>query len=334
MKRMTPGIHPFEEEGNRLRNWGRWGDDDEIGTLNFLTPERIAQAATLVRRGIAVSLALDIQLDGVWDGHIRRRALHLMHVDGGDDAVSEELVKEWVDPSIEGEFFAGYWASRRTRFADDVITMHLQGSTQWDSLAHSWYDNTLYNGAPSKSITSLGTTKNGIHHVAEKGVVGRGVLLDVARFRGVAFCEPQSLITTDELDQVAQAQGVEVRPGDILLIRTGWASQIGKVSPADWRAKGAGLGWQAASWLHEKNIAAIAADNMAVERVDPESSEVGWPLHLICQRDMGLMFGEIWNLESLSQECAAGSQFEFLLVAPPLKVRGGVGSPVNPIAIL
>lgn len=326
--------HPFEESANALRNWGRWGVDDEIGTLNFLTPERIIAAASLVKKGIAVSLSLDVQLDGVWDGHIRRRALHLMHVDGGDDAVSEELVKEWVDPSIEGKFFAGYWATRRTRFADDVITMHLQGSTQWDSLAHSWYDDTLYNGAPSKSITSLGTTKNGIHHVAENGVVGRGVLLDVAQYRGVPFCEPSSHISTDELDAVAASQGTQILPGDILMIRTGWVSQIGQIPAAEWRTKGPGLGWEAASWLHEHDISAIAADNMAVERVDPDAAEVGWPLHLICQRDMGLMFGEIWNLEELSTQCAAASQYEFLLVAPPLKVRGGVGSPVNPIAIL
>jgi kynurenine formamidase len=181
-------------------------------------------------------------------------------------------------------------------------------------------------------VTSLGAYHCGIDKVDGKGITSRGVLLDIVRLRGVAtFCDLGDPITPAELDAAARQQGVTVERGDIVLVRTGWWARF--LETGNGGEPGAGLDWTCASWLHDHEVAAVAADNLMVENPIPGVDGVFLPMHMLCLRDMGLMLGEYWDLTALAADCAADGIYEFQLVAPPLRVTGGVGSPVNPIAI-
>jgi kynurenine formamidase len=212
--------------------------------------------------------------------------------------------------------------------------MPLQAATQWDALSHVYYEDKLYNGFPADSVTSFGAFHLGIEKVDVKGITSRGVLLDVVAHRGVdVFCAPGNPITPAELDDIARAQGVTIEPGDIVVVHTGWWTRF--LSTGDGAEAGSGLDWTCASWLHDHDVAAVAADNLMVEDPDPAQGVEGTflPMHMLCLRDMGLMLGEYWDLGGLAADCAADGVYEFQLIAPPLKVVGAVGSPVNPIAI-
>ncbi len=226
------------------------------------------------------------------------------------------------------------WGAGPMRFNDDFIMMPLQAGTQWDALAHVYYDEQLYNGYPASAVTSFGATRNSIDQVDQKGIVSRGVLLDVARHRGVDHLPPNTSISPEELDAVAADQGVEVGRGDIVLVRTGWwAVFLAERDGEAWTMGSPGVSWRVAEWLHQKDCAAIASDNIAVEVSGAEVEGVMLPFHLLCIRDMGLMLGEMWNLEALAADCAADGVYEFQLAAPPLRVTGAVGSPINPLAL-
>jgi kynurenine formamidase len=301
------------EYGKRLSNWGRWGDDDELGTLNFIGAEQVRAALALPREGRSLSLAIDFAADGPMPDQGRYNPKHIM-----------------VETGATMELPGGF------RYADDTVEMSLQAATQWDSLAHVFYDGMLYNGRPSSLVTQSGAAANAIT-AARDGVIGRGVLLDVARQRDVPWLEPGTVAQPADLDACAAAQGVEIRRGDIVVVRTGAVGQqlaTGKWDPSFVFGPSAGLGFRCCEWLAAHQIAAVAADNVGVEAMPGEVEDCLMPLHMVCQRDMGLIFGEIFNLEALSRACAQSGRYEFLLVAPPLPFVGAVGSPVNPLAIL
>lgn len=300
--------------GKELSNWGRWGPDDELGTLNFITPQKLVEAGTLIKQGKAISLAIPFNSKGVQTGaNLRYNPLHLMSIDGGDQHIGR--------------------GKNGVRYADDYIMMPLQCATQWDALSHAWYDGELYNGYPASSITSLGARKLSIERV-KNGVVSRGVLLDVARHRGVPWLPPREAIKPAELDEVARAEGLAVTSGDVVLVRTGWRAKfLAEPNPATWNENQPGLSWECARWLYDHEVAAVCADNSAVEVSPPELEEYSTPLHMLCERDMGLMLGEIFDLEALSEDCAADGVYQFLFTAPPLPITGAVGSPINPLAI-
>jgi kynurenine formamidase len=316
----------------KVSNWGRWGDGDELGTLNHITPEAIARAATLVRKGKKFSLSVPFDAYGPQGAHgFRRNPIHLMSIDGGDREMSERL-GGWGGAAEHR--IAELWRGPM-RFNDDYIMMPLQAATQWDALAHVYYEEQLYNGYKSDAVTSFGATRDGIDKVAATGhVAGRGVLLDVARHRGVEHLEPLAVIGPDELEATASAQGVEVGRGDIVMVRTGWWLQyLHSGDAAYWGPNSPGLSWRCAEWLHERAVAAVASDNIAVETSAHELPGVTLPFHMLALRDMGMLLGEMWNFESLGQDCHDDSIYEVLLVAQPLLITGAVGSPLNPIAI-
>lgn len=331
---MAGSMAQFRKVADDVRNWGRWGDADELGTLNFITPEKIAEAAALVRHGKVFPLGVDFGSSGPQGAfQFRHNPIHVMTVDGGDAETLAKYGPDWLRNSVAAEV-SGFFVDNPFRFNDDMIVMPLQAATQWDALSHVYYEDKLYNGFPADSVTSFGAYHCGIDKVDGKGITSRGVLLDVVRHRGTeVFCEPGNPITPAELDEVARAQGVSVGRGDVVLVHTGWWTRFQQ--QGDGAEPGSGLDWTCASWMHDHEIAAIAADNLMVEDPNPANGVDGTflPMHMLCLRDMGLMLGEYWDLGPLSADCAADGVFEFQLVAPPLRVVGAVGSPVNPIAI-
>ena len=322
----------FRRVADDVRNWGRWGDTDELGTLNFITAGKVAQAASLVKHGKVFPLGVDFGSSGPQGSFkFRHNPIHVMTIDGGDATTLSRFGVEWAGNPGAQEL-GKYFQDELFRFNDDMVIMPLQAATQWDALSHVYYEDQLYNGFPAGSVTSLGARHCGIDKVDGKGITSRGVLLDVVRHRGVdTFLELGNPVTPAELDDVARPQGVTIGSGDIVLVRTGWWTRF--LQTGDGSEPGSGLDWRCASWLHDHEIAAVASDNLQVE--DPVSGVKGvfLPLHLLCLRDMGLMLGEYWDLNALAADCAADGVYEFQLIAPPLRVVGAVGSPLNPIAI-
>lgn len=323
-------LDDFYAMAQRVSNWGRWGEADEIGTLNFITPETVREGAALVRLGKTFALGMDFGSNGPQGAfHFRNNPVHVMTVDGGDASALIEHGSAWAgNPKSEqlSSLFAGPF-----RFNDDMIVMPLQAATQWDALSHVYYDDMLYNGFPASSTTSLGATRCSIDKVDIKGIASRAVLLDVVKFRGPdRFLPAGQPIMPDELDAIAAAQGVEVRRGDILLIHTGWTTEF--VRTGDKSLDASGLHWTCALWLHEREVAAVAADNLQVEDAGLAVDGTICPMHMLALRDMGLTLGEYFALGELAADCAEDGIYEFFLVAPPLRVIGAVGSPINPIA--
>jgi len=328
-------VAEWQKVSRRINNWNRWGENDQLGTLNFITPEKVAAASTLARTGKVFSLCIPLDGDGPMGSNtVRRNPVHLMTLDGGDAEISE-ILKGWDARTALDDSLIEMYAPGPMRFNDDYLFFPLQCSTQWDALSHVYYDDKLYNGYPAKSVTSTGATRDSIDQVAQAGqILGRGVLLDVARAKGVDALAPNTVITPQDLDDTARAQGVTITEGDIVIIRTGWWSKIGDFPPGSdgWIGGSPGVSWRVAEWLSDHNVAAIAADNIAVE-VNPPEEGIVLLFHMLAIRDMGMMLGEIWDLEALGADCAEDGVYEFLLSAAPLEVTGAVGSPVNPLAI-
>ena len=326
------GMSEFRQAARDVSNWGRWGDADELGTLNFITAEKVAQAASLVRHGKVFPLGVDFGSSGPQGAFgFRHNPIHLMTVDGGDANSLVQYGPGWAQNPTASEM-GKYLVDNPFRFNDDMIIMPLQAATQWDALSHVYYEGQLYNGFPADSVTSMGAFHCGIDKVDVKGVTSRGVLLDLVRHRGAeVFLEHGNPITPEELDDVVRLQQVTIERGDIVLIRTGWWARF--LMTGNKTELYSGLDWRCAQWLHDHEVAAVAADNLQVE--DPVSGVDGvfLPFHLLTLRDMGLMLGEYWDLTALAADCATDGVYECQLVAPPLRFTGAVGSPVNPIAI-
>ena len=303
----------------QVRNWGRWGPDDEIGTLNFITPDAIARASRLVTSGKVFALGIPLQREGPQSGTRQRfNPIHSMFRDGGDQPRTPADV----------EAMEGYGGS------DDWIVMPLQCATQWDSLAHIFYEGKMWNGYDATLVTSTGAAKNSIDKTIDR-IVGRGVLLDVARWKGVRALEPGYAVTVDDLEGTAAAEGVEIERGDILLVRTGHMTRY--LDRNDWHYYDLdpfpGVSVYTAPWMHAKEIAAVASDNYAVEVRPSELIGFRNPFHVCAIPNMGLTLGEIFNLEALAEDCVADGRWTFLLVAPPLPVARAVGTPINPYAL-
>lgn len=293
-----------------VSNWNRWGKEDELGAVNLITPEAIVAAAGLIKQGKVFDLGIPLSSQGPQSGGKRFNPVHLM-TETGENQVRKGTV----------------------RFADDFIVMPLQSSTQWDGLAHCYYDDLLYNGWPASTITIHGAQRDAIDKQA-KGIVGRGVLLDIARIKGVDWLEAGYVITPEDLDAAAAKAGAEITSGTVLLIRTGARARFLSDGNAQaFKSTEAGLGIESVKWLREKDVAVVCSDNNAIEVKPHERDDIDWPLHMLLIRDMGLTLGEIFDLEELAADCEEDGVREFFFAGPPLKVAGGVGSPVNPLAI-
>jgi kynurenine formamidase len=288
-------------------SWGLFGSDDQLGTLNLLTPERALGSAALVQTGQVFSLNWNVELP---DPSPFRKPPIRHQV--GIGSVGRD---DWMD-----------------RF-------YLQGSSQWDGLRHIAHPrHGFYNGVAAERVDEPTSDTLGIHVVARRGIVGRGVLLDVARHARFRADE-EIAITADMLDDVAASQGVAVEPGDVLLVRTGWTGWYAGLSQEERDAVGMtkpqpGLApvERTVEWLWDRHVAAVAADNLALETM-PLHFEEGRCLHFWLIPCLGMPIGELWWLDDLATACAADGRWAFQLVSAPLNVRGGVGSPPNALAI-
>jgi kynurenine formamidase len=303
-------MHDFREIGQRLSNWGRWGSDDERGTVNLITPDKIVAASKLVKRGAIFDLGIPFDAKGPQPGGGRINPVRLMSETG------------------QHQEFPGAF-----HYADDYVFMPLQSASQWDGLSHVFYDEQMYNGFPSSDVGPYGAKHCSIDKMA-KGIVGRGVLLDIARVKGVDWLEVGTVITPADLDAAAERQGVTFGSGDILVFRTGWRTKfVREQNAAEFMAGEPGLGLDCCQWIADHDIAAIASDNWAIEVLPGEVDTELLPVHMVLIRDMGVTLGEILDLDELAADCVADGVWEFLLTAPPIKFTAAVGSPINPLAI-
>jgi kynurenine formamidase len=300
-------------------NWGRWGDTDEIGTANYITPEMIVRAAGLIRKGMVFSCAIPLDERGpVYPGRLAPK--HLMTISGADYAA--------------GMRGFGSVPAGGIKFADDYIFMPLQASTQWDALSHAWYGDRLYNGVDEREVRGTGARRLAIDKL-HGHFVGRGVLLDLPRAldRGERLA-PGYAIGAADLDRAVSAAGTRVGSGDILLIRTGHLSWFYTLKDKAEFWKGApGLGRSTVAWLHEREVAAVGIDTVAVEVQPAEEAGAQLPLHGQFIRDLGMTLGEMFLLDQLAADCAADGVHECFFVGQPLRITGAVGSPLNPLAI-
>jgi kynurenine formamidase len=307
-------LHSVAEPKAAVGNWGRWGAQDERGAANFITPERIVAAARLVQRGKVISLAVPLDATGpVFPGRVPPQKL--MAVSGADYEAGEK-------PAFGAPF----------HIADDYLFMPIQGSTQWDALSHAWPDDTLYNGFPQSEIRGSGAWRLGIQNVKD-GLVGRGVLIDVLALRGGKLA-PGAAIAAADLDAALARQKSRVLPGDIVLIRTGVVPDYYEIADPVERTRflvspQAGLALDVAAWVAKHEIAAIAADNLTLERF-PSGEQT---LHMPLLHEQGVYIGEIFWLEELAEDCAQDGRYEFFLAAQPLNITRAVASPINPVAI-
>lgn len=301
----------FHDIAKRVNNWGRWGPDDEIGTLNLITDETVRAAAACVRTGRRFPLALPLRQDGVQTGLIPGRVNPLRTM----IAINQEL-----------------FGPDTVATSDDAVTMGLQAATHWDGLTHVSHSGRIYNGRPAASITAhAGAEFSGIEKAAR--VVSRGVLLDVARAAGADRLPGDAAVGPRELDAAEELAGTRVRAGDIVLVRTGQMQVYLAGDRHGYAYPSPGLSVRAPQWFHARDVAAVANDTLTFEIFPPEIEGLWMPVHALHLVEMGMLQGQNWNLEELAADCADDGAYEFLLSAAPEPFTGGSGAPVAPIAV-
>jgi kynurenine formamidase len=284
-----------------LSNWGRWGDEDELGALNLITREVTAAGAATVRSGRTVSCARPLDTRPSADNPV-------------------PVAHHMTGTATEG-MGADYFA----------ISPHGFSTSHIDALCHIFHEGKLYNGYPAEAVTAHGATKLGIQEL-RAGVVTRGVLLDIPALRGVDALEPGEPIFPEDLEAAEKKAGLVVQPGDALLVRTGrwvWRRAHG---PWDAGSLAAGLDASCLPWLRGRDVAALGSD--CVSDVLPSRVEgVGMPIHTVVIVAMGVHLLDNLDLDNLATACAEEARWEFLFTVAPLVLRRGTASPVNPIAL-
>ena len=327
---MPPSIpRAFTEMAERVSNWGRWGPDDQLGTLNLIDAAARLRGVASVVDGTAFHLGIPMsEAEGIQMGFIQGRVnpTHTM------------VTVNHPQSDLPG------WVA----FSEDVVSFAVQCATHWDGLAHASYGpepdgGRLYNGFPASTITEEGASRLGIQQIDT--LIGRGVLLDVARAQGRQLLEPGHPISPHDLDAALALTGVDLEPGDVVLVRTGQAAHL--ALPGRPGIDGAppvrdlvaytwptpGLTVATAGWFHDRDVAAVAIDTMVLEVYPCESDDLFLPVHLLHLVEMGMTQGQNWFLDELADACAADGRYTFLLDATPLPLTAALGSPVNPVAL-
>jgi kynurenine formamidase len=307
-------LEEFERIFESVKNWGRWGPDDQLGTLNLLTPDRVRAAAGLVRSGRRVSLAIPINTVAGPDNP--NPAIHYV-IQGHDIDIGSGGLRFGLD-------FLG-------------IAFHGDCHSHVDALNHISYNRLTYNGRQATEVvTTKGGTSLGIDVIAASGgVVGRGVLLDLPRFRGVPWLEPGEAVRRAEIEACEEAEGVHLDEGDIFVYRTGHHRRRLELGPWDNGPAGegkAGLHVDTIPWMHERGIAGFLPDGDG-EAIPSCVDGIANPIHPLQIVAMGMLTADSLQLEDLARACEEEERFEFMVVGLPLRLPGGTGSPWNPIAI-
>jgi len=310
--------------GEKVKNWGRWGDDDEVGTINFITDQVVKDAMKCVKSGKRLSLAFPLQQQG---------GLQLGSMPGRINPLRTMIQ---LNTPVIGD---------PTQFctSDDVVTMGLQAGTHWDGLCHASWNGKIYGNRDASTITYDGASVCGIEKISS--LTSRGVLLDIASLYEVDELPGGHAISYEDCLNAEKIQGVEVRSGDILLLRTGMMAKAKRGDVISYGSGTAmegspmpgfpGVGLGAVEFFFEREIAAVATDTITFEVMpwDPSVPGAILPIHCINLVMMGLTQGQNWDLEDLAADCQADGQWDFLLEASPQPFVGGIGSPVNPVAI-
>lgn len=301
------------------KNWGKWGEEDEVGALNYLTTEEVFRGVRHIKSGTVFTLQRligDPKGDPVWPG--RAPAEKTMILDesswDGDGA-----------PQFPGGL----------HYADDKISAFLQGSTQYDALGHVWYGGQLWNGYDARTTVG-GLDKASVAPIAERGIVGRGILLDIARFRGKENLDKAETFTHEDLAACAEAQGVKIEKRDILVIRTNFLKLFfdqGEKFYEDFCEPGLVYSPELVRWFQDMEIPNLVTDTIANEVTTDPNNGIALPLHCALMRNLGVALTEICDLEKLAAHSAEDHQYTFLYTAAPLKVNQASGSPVNPLVI-
>ncbi len=301
-------------------NWGRWGPDDEVGALNFLTPAEVLRGVQSVKQGKVITIGMAIGTKGgdpVWPG--RTSAQRTMIIDKGHYVAGK-------GPAFPGGI----------EYADDMVVMFLQGSTQYDALGHTWYDDKIWNGYDALT-TAGGLDKASVFPIAQRGIVGHGILLDVARARGKDALDKGEEIHLQDLLDVAKRQGVTIEKHDILIIRTGFLNTFFTQGAAKFyegfNEPGLAYSKELVQWFYEMEIPALCTDTIANETTIHKETGIALPLHCALMRNLGVALNEICDLEELGQSCADDKQYTFLYAAAPIKFKNATGAPVNPIVV-
>lgn len=293
-----------ERQIEELSNWGRWGREDQLGTLNLITPEKRIQAAQLVKKGISVSLARDVEKDKALDN---------------PSPFKHEMLNF-------GRGTEGPWAT--DRFSVDY---HGFAHTHMDSLCHLFYKGKTYNGFSREKIGPLGAEVLSIHNV-KQGIFTRGILFDIPALRGVRYLEPGTPIYPEDLDAWEKHAKVKVTSGDVVFICTGRWARRELAGPWSVDKNGAaGLHASCAKWLKDRDVAMLGSDG-ASDVIPSGIDGIDFPVHLLTLHAMGVHIFDNCDLQALCKTAETLQRWEFLLTASPLAVPGGTGSPLNPIA--
>ena len=312
----------IDELSRKVSNWGRWGDEDELGCGNLLTDESTRRGVAAVRRGRRISLAADLKQDGIQVGQPARRYNPILSVTSLNE---------------RDEFAPGIWEG-----TDDLVTMSTCAGTHVDALSHVSYDGFLYNGVPTSAVTAqYGATKLGAERLPQ--IVTRGLVLDIARLKGVEALDeisPGYAITADDLAAAAEQAKVSPEPGDVILVRTGqmryYLAGDRKRYTVGTDFSQPGLSVDAVPWIREHDLAGAFVDTYAYEAFPPTQPD--WSdclaVHLLQIRDMGLIQGQNWDLEELASACADEERGDVLLLAAPEPIVGATSTPVSPVAVI
>ncbi len=301
----------FTRLAKSVNNWGRWGPDDQRGTLNFVTTDVVRRATGLVQDGRTLSLAIPLSSEGPQLGFVRGRINpeHRM-------IAVHELLGEDVDG---------------VRFNDDAVSMGLQAATHWDGLAHVSYAGRMWNGIDPGEVDEAGARRIGADRIGP--LTSRGVLLDVARAAGVDRLDGGLALTPDHLEAAEALAGVTVESGDIVLLRTGQMQLLHAGDKMGYSISTAGPSLQTVEWFHRRGVAAVATDNLSFEVFPGEIDGLWLPVHMLHIVEMGLVQGQNFDLEELSADCAQDGRYAFLLVAAPEPFVAACGAPVVPVVV-
>ena len=293
----------YEKWKTELSNWGRWGTDDQLGAINLITPAKRKQAAGLVKDGIPVSLAGDVNTE--------------RSVDNGQPY---EHVMTQAGPAGAGDSLS--------------VSFHGYAHTHLDAFAHRFFDGKMWNGFTYEEVTKEDGAKKNSIYTLHNGIFTRGVLIDIPRLKHVPYLEPGTRIFIEDLEAWEKQTGVKVAPGDAIFIRTGRWARRSKTGPWNVGAETAGLDPSVLPWLKRRNVSILGSETAQDATPPPMGSELGpLALHDFALIVLGIHLMDDTNLEAISEAAAAHKRWEFLLTASPLPVRNGTGSPLNPIAV-